>query len=388
MKHFKGYQVDSRQIKPGELFFALPGEKTDGHLFLADVEARGGVGAVVSNAYQGPDYGLTLFPVEDVLATLQDMARQSLGKAQIIAITGSMGKTTTKDFTATLLEGKFRVGKTYSSYNTKLTLPITILNMTGDEEVLVLEMGMGEPGDIAKLVSIAPPDVAVLTKVGMAHYGEIFPGGVREVEKAKAEIFGSPRTKKAIVYHGFDLPLKCQKVIHNDPLERLPCKAPFPQPHVQYNFTIAVTVAREMGMEWDEIERQIPKLRLPKMRFEQFERDGILFVNDAYNANPESMKSALNCFPEPRAGGKRIAVLGRMIDLGPFSKAAHEEVGRLAEEKADCLLTLGDAMFSKRAEHFEDLATMKARLHELMRPGDVVLVKGSRDLAMERLFLK
>jgi UDP-N-acetylmuramoyl-tripeptide--D-alanyl-D-alanine ligase len=405
-----GYQVDSRRIEPGELFFALPGEKVDGHQFLGQVAERGGVGAVVSKGYTGPDFGLVLLRVDDVLVALQAMAKHfvSVFRGQIVGITGSMGKTTTKDFTAKLLEGKFRVGKTYSSYNTRLTLPITVLNMKGDEEVWVLEMGMGEPGDIAKLVEIAPPDVAVITKIGMAHYG---PLSLEEVARAKGEIFGNPKTKKAIFPHGLEFDVGCERltfslfersadyflsqgVIDERGVRASKFEIPFPQPHVQHNFLAAVAVARALKMGWDEIEAQVPKLQLPKMRFEQLEKNGVVYINDAYNANPESMMAALACLPEPKPGGKKIAVLGRMISLGHYSKSSHEEVGRCALNHVDILLTLADEakplyeVFSdgrKLAEHFDKLAPMKQRLKELVRAGDVVLVKGSRDLAMERI---
>lgn len=405
-----GYQIDSRCIAPQNLFFALPGEKTDGHHHLKDAASRGALAAVVSAQYRGPDHGLTLLPVPDVLTTLQTLARHFAhqSKAKIVAVTGSMGKTTTKDFIATLLEGKFRVGKTYSSYNTRLTLPITVLNQSGDEEILVLEMGMGEAGDIAKLVEIAPPDVAVLTKVGLAHYGALF-AQLSDIARAKGEIFGHPKTRRAIVYHGFnEVPIPFEKVtfsltdlsadysfsdemIRERTFHSPPLHVPFPQPHVRYNFLAAAAVARGFGMNWEEIAEQIPKLRLPKMRQEMFEKGGIVFINDAYNANPESMIAALSCMPK----GRRIGVLGRMVDLGPFSKSSHEEVGRFAATRLDYLLTyaeeakpLHEAFAREEAEHFLDFDALTARLKELIRPGDVVLVKGSRDLQMERVFDK
>jgi len=409
-----GYQIDSRRIQPGEIFFALRGDKVDGHEFLKDVAARGGIAAVVSSDYRGLNEGLILLPVDDVLMSLQALARHFArqSQAKIVAVTGSMGKTTTKDFIATLLEGKFRVGKTYASYNTRLTLPITILNMRGDEEMMVLEMGMGESGDIAKLVEIVPPDVAVLTKVGLAHYGALF-SQVADIAKAKGEIFSHPKTKRAVFYHGFnEVPIHAEKVtfsLHDrnadyvfseDFIDERGVRAtrvdlPFTQPHMRYNFLCAVAVVRGFGMEWHEIREQIPKLQLPKMRFEQFEKEGTVFINDAYNANPESMMAALSCLPEPKGGCKRIAVLGRMVDLGPFSKSSHEEVGRFAKERVDHLLSYGEEARplyeafvegKKGAEHFLDFHGLTARLKELIRPGDVVLVKGSRDLQMERVF--
>jgi UDP-N-acetylmuramoyl-tripeptide--D-alanyl-D-alanine ligase len=416
-----GYQIDSRLVGAGDLFFALRGEKVDGHRFLGQAREKGAVAAVVSLGYEGPEFGLELVRVEDVVASLQGLAglaREKSG-AVFVGVTGSVGKTTTKDFIAMLLEGKFRVGKTEGSFNSKLTLPLTVLNMAGDEEVMVLEMGMSEPGEIGRLVAIAPPDVAVLTKVAMAHVGA-FEEGIAGIAKGKAEIFKDPRTKRAIFYHGLnDFPelvaaIKGEKVsfsledrgadyvlslseglIDERGVRAYRFELPFKQPHILHNFLAAVCVARCLKVEWDEINRQMGKLQMPKMRFEQFERGGVLFVNDAYNANPESMRAALSAFPEPKSGGKRIAVLGTMVELGAFSKSSHVEVGRLAQPCVDHLLAYGEeakdlceafAEVKKPAEHFNDKGALAARLKELMRPGDVVLVKASRSMQMETIF--
>ncbi len=416
-----GYQIDSRRIGEGELFFALPGSKVDGHQFLSQVKAQNGVAAVVSKSYHGPDFGLILLPVDDVLVALQALAQQDLTSsgALVVAITGSVGKTTAKDFIATLLEQKFRIWKTEGSYNSKLTLPITILNRPGGEEVLVLEMGMSEPGEIGRLVQIAPPDIALLTKIAPAHIAA-FPDGLAGIAKNKAEIFTHPKTKQAIFYQGLHEFPEAMALIHGNKtsfsLEDLSAdyalsltdgfidergvrayrfELPFKQPHILHNLLAAICVARALKMEWDEINKQLSKLQLPKMRFEQFEKEGILFVNDAYNANPESMRAALNAFPEPKIGGKRIAVLGTMVELGDLSRACHEEIGRLAQAKADHLLAFGEearAICSafeegkKPTEHFTDQKALAERLKELMRPGDSVLVKASRSMQMEKIF--
>lgn len=418
-----GYQIDSRRIGPGELFFAIKGEKADGHAFLAEVKERGALGAVVSKGYDGPDFGLVLLPVEDVVAGLQELARHfaSEKKAQIVGVTGSLGKTTTKEFIATLLSGKYRVGKTEGSFNTKLTYPITILNMQGDEEVLVLEMGMTEPGDITRLLTIAAPDIAIVTKISVSHI-QFFPEGIAQIAKEKAQIFSHPRTKTAVFYHGLtEFPeviegIQKQRVsfsledrsadyflsfaegkylIDERGVRAYQFDLPFKQTHILHNFLGAVAVARMMKLEWDEINQQIGKLQLPKMRFEQFEKEGISFVNDAYNANPDSMRAALSNFPEPKEGGKKIAVLGTMVELGHLSENAHREVGRFAQKYADHLLALGPEAVQicegfqevrKPAEHFTDHESLANRLKELMSPGDVVLVKASRRIQMEKLF--
>lgn len=415
-----GYQIDSRRLQPGELFFALKGERVDGHDYLAEAKERGAVGAVVSREYRGPDFGLILLPVGDVVGSLQSLACYLMAecKAQIVGITGSLGKTTTKEFIATLLEGKFKVHKTPLNYNTKLTYPITLLNRAGDEDVLVVELGMSEPGDIGRLLQIAAPDIAVLTKIAWVH-GTFFPGGLADIAKGKAEIFSHPRTKKCIFTHDLYAYPEAIGAIHGERLsfslddrtadyflsgeffvdERgvraYQFDPPYKQAHILHNFLAAVSVARAMKMEWDEINRQVPKLQLPKMRFEQYERDGIVFVNDAYNANPDSMRAALSHLPEPKEGGKRIAVLGMMVDMGPESEMIHREVGRFAQKYVDHLLVLGEEAagvyeafqeVKKPAEHYLRLSQLADRLKALMSPGDVVLVKASRCVQMEKLF--
>lgn len=415
-----GYQIDSRMVGPGDLFFALKGAKADGHSFLYDVKERGAVGAVVSKSYEGPDFGLILLAVEDVVESLQSLAKHFMEdcKATIIGITGSLGKTTTKDFIATLLEGKFKVGKTYLNYNTKLTYPITLLNRMGDEEVLVVEMGMTEPGDIKKLVQIAAPDIAVLTKVALVHVA-YFSRGLLDIAKYKAEIFSNPRTKKCIFFHGLyeypeaiesirgekisfsledrtaDYFLSSEFFVDEKGVRAYRFDPPYKQAHVLHNFLAAVSVARQMKMGWDEINRQLPLLKLPKMRFEQFEKEGVVFINDAYNANPDSMRAALSHMPEPKEGGKRIAVLGMMVDMGPDSDAIHRGVGQFAQKYVDYLLVMGEEgtpifeafqEVKKPAEQFFTFESLAERLKHLMNPGDVVLVKASRCVQMETLF--
>ncbi len=415
-----GYQIDSRNIQPGELFFALPGQKVDGHKFLAQAKMRGAIGAVVNHSYQGPDHGLILLPVEDVLASLQGLARRLMQecRSKVVGITGSVGKTTTKEFAATLLEGKFRVGKTHLSYNTKLTYPITLLNRMGDEEVLVVELGMTEPGDIGRLVEIAAPDLALITKITFVHFSH-FEKGISDIAKYKAQIFSHERTKKCIFDHEFyqfpeslanvrgeklsfsskdnaaDYFLAPDYFVHEKKRKTHQLIPPHQQSHFLHDFIAAISIAREMNMEWGEIAEQVPLLKLPKMRFEKIEKDGVLFINDAYNANPESMKAALSHLPEPQNGGKRIAVLGMMVDLGSQHERLHREVGAFAKEHIDHLLILGKEPLPileafqegpKPAEQYFDFPSLAERLQSLMRPGDVVLVKASRCVEMEKLF--
>ena len=390
-----GYQIDSRSVLQNNLFFAIIGEKHDGHDFLREVKERGALGAVISKTYLGPDYGLILLPVDDVAASLRDLAKTSLLHlpVKIVGITGSVGKTTTKDFVATLLEGKYRVGKTLHSQNSKLTLPLTVLNRDLAIEVLVLEMGMSEPGDIERLIDIAPPDIAVVTRIALAH-AAFFPGGLLEIAKGKGAIFSHPKTKLAIFdptfLDYFTGEILCEKRVFSG----ASFVSRFKEPHILHNFWAAISVARAMEMSDAEIEKQIPHLQLPKMRFEEFDKNGIHFINDAYNANPASMRSALFSFSSMKRGGKKIAVLGTMKELGSFSESQHREIGLYARALVDHLLVLGeeakplfDAFLDakKPAEFFLDLKNLALRLKEIAKKGDVVLIKGSRSMNMEKI---
>lgn len=412
------YQIDSRLVTEGTLFFALPGERVDGHLYLQEVRERGGVAAVVSREYAGPGHdGLELLRVEDVGDALRELAREWVRErpARVVGITGSVGKTTTKECMAALLGEKFRTGKSPASYNTKLTLPLTLLNREGDEEVLVLEMGASEPGDIQRLIDIAPPEIAVLTKVALCHVQQ-YPGGLAQILEEKATIFSHPQTRLAVYDHALQLTPAIERVtfsledraadyflsavegkyvVDERGVRAYVFELPFKEGHLLHDFLAAVAVARSMGLSWDEIQQRVPHIERPKMRFERFEKDGVVFINDAYNANPESMRAALAHFPEPREGGKKIAVLGTMAELGALSEGEHREIGRFAQKFVDHLIVLGEEATplyegfqeaKKPAELYVKLSDVAARLQELMSPGDAVLVKGSRPLRMENLF--
>jgi UDP-N-acetylmuramyl pentapeptide synthase len=249
----------------------------------------------------------------------------------------------------------------------------------------------------------------------MAH----FEGGLNDIAKGKVEIFSHSKTKTCIFYQGLyeypeaiaaihgekvsfsldergaDYFLSSEYFVDERGVRAFQFDPPYKQAHVLHNFLAAVSVARCLKMEWDEINRQVPLLKLPKMRFEQYEKGGVIFVNDAYNANPDSMKAALSHLPEPKEGGKRIAVLGMMVDMGPDSENIHRDVGRFAQKYVDHLLVMGKEAtpifeafqeVKKPAEQYVRFDALANRLKGLMSPGDVVLVKASRCVQMEKLF--
>lgn len=413
------FAIDSRAVSTqGTLYFALKGDRHDGHDFLREAKKRGAVAAVVNRSYRGETAGLVLLPVEDVTQALQHLAKeiQKTRKQRIIAVTGSVGKTTTKEFIATLLSEKYTVAKTPGNSNSQVGLPLAVLRASGEEEIFVVEMGMSHLHQIERLVQIAPPEIAVITKVGYSHVDTV-PGGLEGIAIAKAEILSHPNTQCAIIeFNAFQYPiiqnigrakkitygssqadifLDADRVLHDRGEESPLFRLPFSETHFCENFVAAAAVARIMGLSWEEILRGAAQLKNFQLRFEKLSRDGATFINDCYNASPESMESALRNLPNPSFGGKTIAVLGEMSTLGAFSEEGHQKIGTVALEKVDHLLCYGKKCIpmvqlfeaaGKPTELYHDLNELKSALFELSKPGDVVLVKGSNSNKLWQLF--
>lgn len=413
---FRGAEIDSRRISAGQLFFALKGKQVDGHDFLRDVALRGAAGAVVAKSYRGESFGLALFRVEDVMGALQALARREAKErgVPIVAVTGSVGKTTTKEFLAHLLQSRFRLMKTPGNSNSQATTPLCLLNAPSDLEMFVLEMGMTERGEIANLVQMTPPLLSLITRVGAAHVGN-FAEGIEGVARAKAEIFSHPATRFGLynaANRAFDVLQKtgsCKKwsfayaeicrepadfilrregeefYIEAEGKRTVSFALPFHATHLCEDFIASASAARLLGVEWQEIFRLAQTLAPFKSRFEMVERSGVLYINDAYNANPVSMRAAFANLPERKVGGRRIAALAAMADLGAESEKYHREIGEEAAQLFDHLLCYSEECLPmveifKRAgravEHFSTVAALRARLFELAKPQDVVLIKG------------
>jgi len=418
-----GVAIDSRNVKRGDLFFALPGNKVDGHDFLQDVAAKGGIAAVVHESYSKNCFGLSLLRVPHVLQALQELGRKVLQSrsCKVVGISGSVGKTTTKEFAKTLLETKYKVAASYASYNTDSTLPLTILEATGEEQVLVLEMGMCRPGEIATLISIAPPDIALLTTVAIQHASH-FPNGLQGISQEKATLFSHPKTSLGILHREiphFEDVVKtgvCPKmtfslveknadyfleflsaaqvsITHGRETAILPFT--LPAKVFAHNLLAACIIARSLDVPWSNIAEAVWDLKLPSMRFERVEKQGILFINDAYNANPDSMKAALeNLPPPPSTTGKRIAVLGEMNALGQYSDAGHTLIAKTAMPCVDLLLCIGSRakimvdiweQEKKEVYFFEEKEALIEALKKIAQKGDVVLLKGARSYCLDKI---
>lgn len=408
--------VDSRSVSGGELFFALKGERTDGHHFLHEVSLKGALAAVVSHDYRGEAYGMHLLHVPDPLYSLQELAKSVLesSSARIVAITGSLGKTSIKEFTKHLLSTKYRVAASPGNSNSQVGVPLAILNnFVGNEEVFVIEMGMTLPGHIARLVQIAPPEVAVLTHVALVHACNF--ESIEEIAWTKAEIFSHPDTQLAILnrdisnyadicqmgssrkisfsLHHFDADYYLEDaqfyLLHaNLEKEEIRLNAiPVPGKHNAQNLLAAIAVARHFNVSWEEINAAISSLVLPDRRLRFVKYRDILFLNDSYNAAEVSVKAALETLPQPEGKGRKIAVLGSMLELGKFSHDCHQRVGEFALEHVECMYCLGEECLpicevwkkaGRSVQFFKDRADLVASLRNDLQASDVVLLKGSR----------
>ncbi|MBP1464583.1 UDP-N-acetylmuramoyl-tripeptide--D-alanyl-D-alanine ligase [Candidatus Chloroploca sp. M-50] len=446
--------TDSREVGPGELFLALSGERTDGHNYLVDVMKRGARGALVTRAavearsehlrtserpwvVVDPASGATLteappdaclfIAVDDPLMAIQRLAVYHRRKftPTVVGITGSVGKTSTKEVTAAVLARQFRTLKSQRSFNSEATLPTTLLQLTADHEVAVLEMGMWAPGEIRFLAELARPHVGIVTNVGPSHLERL--GSIEAIAHAKAELpealpadgwcllnIDDPRvatmagrTAARVFRFGFDpeADLRATQVesfglaglgfVATTASDAVQIRLPLLGKHNVYTALAAISTGLVLGMEWPAIIAGLQasgsqsRVSIIKTRHE------VTLIDDAYNAAPASTCAALALLAE--APGRRIAVLGDMLELGSVEQASHHEVGRQAAEIVTTLVAVGprahwyaegarDAGMATNQIHCcatnaEAVALLTASLHA----GDYVLIKGSRGMEMEQI---
>src|SRR6266436_64966 len=412
--------TDSRTIKKGELFVALRGENFDGHKFVGATAKGGAAGAIVDLKWKGKvPKKFAIIRAQDSLLAYQNLAanyRKSL-PIKVLAITGSNGKTSTKDFGASVLGRKFRVTKTQGNFNNHVGLPRTILEATARDEVAVWEIGMNHPGEVAALAKIAAPAAAIITNIGIAHIE--FMGTREAIAKEKgalAEAVGAEgtvilnaddpfskgiagRTRARVIFAGTKdgtiRAIDIQQSADGSEFTILEgghqCRAQLPVPglHMVQNGLLAVAAGRAFGLSLEEATAGLASAPLTKARLQIKEINGVQFLDDSYNANPDSMKAALQTLVELDTDGKRIAVLGEMRELGEETQRGHEEVGEEAAAFGiDQLIGIGEmgAVISRAAEDagLEKSAAVgsTSEAAELLRniavPGDLVLIKGSR----------
>ncbi len=424
---FRDFGIDSRLIRPGALFFAVRGHR-DGHEFVAAAAAAGAAGAVVSRpvAGAGSDFGLVEVP--DTVAALQCLARSVLADvpAKVVGITGSVGKTTTKEFTAALLAAKIRVRKSEGNFNNQLGLALSVLSLERGDEAAVLEMGMSAAGEIRALTRIAPPDVAVITNVQPVHT-EFF-AGLEDIALAKREILEGARPGAAAVLNADDpLVMKAAagwkgprvtfglsesadvraRSIRHRGYEGLDftlvygtaearVEVPFVNEAYVPNLLASAAVCRTFGFSLDDILPRIGGLAPYAMRGVLVELPGgVRLYDDSYNSNPRALEEALRSLAALPAV-RKVAILGDMLELGPGGPDYHRRAGTsVARWKWDVLVTVGPlarsiaegalaaGMPAEAVLSFPDSSTAATRIGAVIRDGDLVLVKGSRGVRTE-----
>lgn len=424
---FDGAGNDTRSLQMGQLFIALQGVR-DGHDYIPAAIAKGAA-AVLCSRKVG-DYPAIL--VKDPRTALGDIAREALKRigAKVVAVTGSVGKSTTKEMIAAVLSGTFRVSKTPANHNNDIGMPMAILDMPEDTEVAVLEMGMNHFREIAYLSCIAHPDVAVIINVGTAHIE--FLGTQQGIRQAKLEILEGMTPQGMLLLNGDDTMLRCLDVT---PKQRItyfgasegcdvraldvsqkggvlrftveagrltfPVEMKLEGEHYVADALAAVTVGLKLGVHPDKIRQQLDTFQNMSGRQEIFEAKGCTIINDCYNAGPESMAAALNVLGN--RPGRHIAVLGDMLELGDCAQAEHYKIGRIAAEKADMVFAFGPhagrvldgtitgGMPENMGRAFDSREDLVTALRRAVKPGDVILFKGSHGMHLEKVleaFLK
>jgi len=427
-----GISVDTRTLEPGALYIALEGGARDGHAFLADAAARGAAGVLVreTSAIEPPQ-GVCVIAAPDTLLALQAIGREirRASHATVVAITGSAGKTTTKEMTAGLLEARYDVFRNRGNLNNHIGLPLSLAELRAGPDVAVVELGMNHKGEISTLVALAEPEVRVWTNVGNAHIG--FFGSREEIAEAKAEILERPRPGDRLIA-GADDPLIAAhartfqgRVVTFGLSEGADVRAdgvasrgiggtaatirtakgsfdvlvPLVGLGNLMNVLAAVAVAIELDVPLDDIARRVAALAPAAKRGEVIRQpNGVTIVDDSYNSSPAALLQSLAALAAT-SEGRRAAVLGEMLELGDHAEGLHEECGRAAADaRLAWLVTVGggparamaraarDAgMPSDAVEHVATADEASDAAVARVRPGDVVLVKGSRGVRVDRV---
>ncbi len=426
---FQRFNIDSRASQPGELFFALKAQR-DGHAYISDAAKKGAAGAVISRPVDPPNPNIAMIRVSDTLLALQNLAQKVLHTlpAKVVGITGSIGKTTAKEFTATLLDQSFAVLKSEGNYNNHIGLPLSILKLQQGDEVAVLEMGMSAAGEIARLTQIAPPDIAVITNIHPVHL-EFF-HDIADIALAKKEILDGMKPGATAVLNGDDPAIqkisnewKGRKIlfglsdgcaIRAENIKRIGHRQisfdlvygkkrgetaiPFIYKSFLSNFLAAASVAYALAIPLSTVQAQTQKLESFPMRGKIFSLpDDITLIDDSYNSNPAALESVLKDLSELDAK-RKVAVLGDMLELGEEQETFHREAGKQVQKNAwNLLITVGPlsqqiaegairaGMNEKSILSFENSADAADHLAFLLESGDLVLVKGSRGIRMEKI---
>ena len=420
---FRHAVVDSRKAGRGDLFVALKGERVDGHDYVGDAARRGAAGAILERPVE---VDIAQYVVPSALGALQDLARErraSRPRLKVIGITGSVGKTTTKELTAAVLETRYPLLRSEGNLNSEIGLPLVLLELTQRHRRAVLEMGMWAPGEIALLCDIAQPEIGIVTNVGPSHMERL--GTIDAIADAKAELVEAlpedgvailnaddervlsmtRRTSANVLTYGLRLNANVRaenveshglagvKFHLSHGSERAPVYSHLPGRAMVPNALAAAAAGIVDGLTVEECAEALSAAQIPSRLQAHAGIHGSTIIDDTYNASPASMRAALDLLAE--VAGRKVAVLGDMRELGDAAMEGHREVGRAAAEVADAIYVagelgrwIGDA--AMQAGHADvhicaDASDLADALRKSLLPGDVVLVKASRAMEFERL---
>lgn len=427
--NIKGISIDSRTLSKGDLYIPIKGENYDGHDFIKHAIKNGALACFTENEDNIRD-NKNIILVNNTLTALHDLALYYRKKFNIpfVAITGSSGKTTTKDMIASVLEQKYNVLKTQGNFNNEIGLPLTLFQLENHHEIAIIEMGMSNLGEIKRLVNMVLPEIAIITNVGLTHIENL--GSQENIFNAKKEIFDTLKKDQLALLNGDDkylntinddnfnvsfvgmdggnLDLRAKEIIRkensisfsieneNKKIEEFHLN--LPGIHNIYNGLFAIYTGKYLGLSYKEIQAGLNKFKPSKMRMDISENGKVKIINDVYNANPDSMKAALNALKDSGKNRRKIAVLGDMLEMGKWAEEAHIDIGKtLSELRIDILLSVGqnaqfyvngavsNGLSKDNAISFKSNDDVIKYLDTIISDGDVILIKGSRGMKMEEI---
>ena len=426
-----GVVIDSRKAGENFIFVATKGERVDGHRFIPDVFAKGALGVVCEKEPESlPGPCIVVEDSFEALKQIGEFYRQQL-PVKVVGITGSVGKTSTKEFVAAVLSMKYKVHKTLGNYNNEVGVPLTVLSMPEDTEVAVLEMGINHFGEMHNLSRIARPDICIMTNIGQCHLE--FLGSREGILKAKSEMFDFMKEDGSVCINGdddmlasikevkgkkpvtFGLSEQCrvyatdikgkglfgsEAVIHGNG-ESFAVQIPLPGEHMVYNALAAAAAGQLLGLTPEEIRDGIAAVESVSGRSHIVKLPDKVLIDDCYNANPVSMEAAIDLLLQ--ADGRRVAVMGDMFELGEQEKEMHARVGKYAADKGvECIIctgklarciyegareTAGERKDGPAAEifYFEDRESLLEGINQILKPGDTILIKASHGMGFEKV---
>lgn len=421
---FNNICIDTRKIQKDNIYIAIKGERFDGNKFVIDAFKKGASIAIVSEILfdiENEEKVETVILVDDTEKALLDLAsfyRKKLG-LKVVGVTGSCGKTSTKDLIAAFLSEKYKVFKTKGNFNNQIGLPLMILELDSTYDVAVLEMGMSDLGEIDVLAKCARPDIAVITNIGLSHIENLKTQD--NILKAKSEIFNYFDESNTLIINGEDKNLlkikdKCFEILRigynheydvyafniilmednttfsiQDNNQEIIFNIPMAGKHNILNSMLAIAVAKKLNLSFEEMKLGIKNLEATSMRLEVIKKDKITIINDCYNASPDSMKSSIDVLTTYKKG-RKVAILGTMNELGDEAINAHTEVGNYAKDKVDLLIAIGSYKECFRKGYsldsiltFEDKKDFTDDLKTIIKENDVILVKASRGMKFEEI---